>query len=56
MNGAPTFQTPERFPITPAPKRSAPASPVIDNQVRPYTHVKPLKGRWEVMELTPSVF
>lgn len=50
------LQVPERFPMAPAPKQSAPASSVADNRVRPCTHVKSLKGGWEVVELTPSAF
>ncbi|VTQ80861.1 Uncharacterised protein [Pseudomonas aeruginosa] len=56
MDGAPALQLPERFPMAPAPKQSAPASSVTDNRVRPCTHVKSLKGGWEVVELTPSAF
>ncbi|QFZ62540.1 hypothetical protein FVF66_18075 [Pseudomonas aeruginosa PA99] len=52
MDGAPTLQVPERFPVAPAPKQSALASSVADNRVRPCTHVKSLKGGWEVVELT----
>lgn len=51
MDGAPALQVPERFPVAPAPKQSAPASSVADNRVRPCTHVKSLKGGWEVVEL-----
>ncbi|MGS9734542.1 hypothetical protein [Pseudomonas aeruginosa] len=47
MDGAPALQVPERFPMAPAPKQSAPASSVADNRVRPCTHVKSLKGGWE---------
>lgn len=46
MDGAPALQVPERFPMAPAPKQSAPASSVADNRVRPCTHVKSLKGGW----------
>lgn len=56
MDGAPALQVPERFPMAPAPKQSAPASSVADNRVRPCTHVKSLKGGWEVVELTPFRF
>lgn len=56
MDGAPALQVPERFPVAPAPKQSAPASLVTDNRVRPCTHVKSLKGGWEVVELTPFRF
>ncbi|ERY07365.1 hypothetical protein Q067_00664 [Pseudomonas aeruginosa BL13] len=56
MDGAPALQVPERFPMAPAPKQSAPASSVADNRVRPCTHVKSLKGGWEVVELPPSAF
>lgn len=56
MDGAPALQVPERFPMAPAPKQSAPASSVADNRVCPCTHVKSLKGGWEVEELTPSAF
>ena len=33
MDGAPALQVPERFPVAPAPKQSAPASSVADNRV-----------------------
>lgn len=37
MDGAPALQVPERFPVAPAPKQSAPVSSAADNRVRPCT-------------------
>lgn len=37
MEGAPALWVPERFPVAPAPKQSAPTSSAADNRVHPCT-------------------